>query len=188
MPNLEVYNYAALLDQSSFPWDSETTHRWVQRENKSLTNTTCKDVLISICFGLKPQLSTLLSLPHLFKLYHLCVAKRNWLYLPKRDVSFASLNCWMPQYSWPTWEKYGMYNLESLYDGTMVKTFADISKQHDIPNSVFFQYLQIWHVLNSLVWPPKLDEDLHRNRSNSQGESKCIRECHMSAQPFKYCT
>lgn len=52
------------------------------------------------------------------------------------------------------WEKYGIYSLESVYEGTAMKNFADIFKQHNIPSSAFFQYLQIRHIFNSISWPP----------------------------------
>lgn len=176
VPNLSAYNIAIILDQASVLWDSHSSHKWVSLENDSLPHGTCRDILVSSYLGLLSPPILLLSTIHLYKLWRLWVLKHKWLYLQRKDVSFQTLRYGSSQGGWPDWSKYGILTLQPLYEREVLKPFAEISNEYKIPNSAFFQYLQIRHILNSITWPTKPSGDLPFSRflCNIGGPTKGI--------------
>lgn len=85
------------------------------------------------------------------------MVSKGWLYISKRDLPLTVLLPWIPHVPISLWSALGVTSIEHLFSEDTLRAFSDLRSLYHIPNSKFFQYLQIRHAISSLHWPPKPD-------------------------------
>lgn len=95
------------------------------------------------------------SLTDFFATWYKYVLGGKWLYIPRDVLPLTTLQTLLPHLPLSSWVQKGMTTLDQLYSGTTLLAFTDLSSTFSLPRTAFFQYLQIWLVIQSISWPPK---------------------------------
>lgn len=133
VPDLALYNIAAILEPSYILWHHASLYRWSQLENSSVLAGSVKDHLTASLFGTSLPCSSLLSMTHLF-------------------VS-TFLRIIFPDFSPSIWTQKGINSVDQFYSEDVFVQFKDVPSTSPIPKSYFFRYLQIRNALQKLKWP-----------------------------------
>lgn len=140
-------------------------YQWSQIENVSFPTGSVKDYLaISPFHSQTAEVRILFLDSSFYNLEQIC--NPQWGFCPSGDiVPITSLQILIPHFSLSAWLSCGISHMSQLYSGrTLFSQFTSLSSSFYLPNSLFYQYLQIRHALQSitLILKPKTLPPFHR--------------------------
>lgn len=155
VPDLAAYNTAAILEPAYLLWHHSQLFCWAQIENAAVPGGSVKELLAVSPYRTKPHNFTLLSLSHLLQIWYKTVINGRSLFVSKEMLPITALQLWIPHISLSNWTAKAITNVEQLYTDEHINTFEFLSLRYDLPNLLFYQYLQIRHALQSITWSKK---------------------------------
>lgn len=145
VPNLALYNTAALLEPAYTLWHCSTTNGWAQIENYSSPHHSVRDLLVLSFFQPITHIPILQSVKQLLDTWCRFVVSKGWLHIPKDALPLTKLDSCLPHLSLSQWVHKGITHICLLLSKDIFHSFADLVSEFSLPQSYFFQYFQKRH-------------------------------------------
>lgn len=154
----------AIPDLQRYYWAAQTKNiiSWVQRRNSAVWIDIEEELCTPISTTLLPFINNIKVLHQITKTYVVYNTLRAWQDTNKFCGNFGKISRLSPLSLNPDlpssiggslfaeWRSNGIYQLQQLFDGDMLKSFAVLMSEYEIPKRDFYKYLQIRHLINTL--------------------------------------
>lgn len=148
LPNLQAYHFAMTLDQSKYWWQNSSNKTWSQMEADILGISDWRAVMLDPLPS--PTFSSRLPVPVAATLHYWNSAfQDNYLQsgLSHASIPISFLSLHISNLHIESWMQKGMTSLDDLYDGSTIRSFADLRERFGLLETDHFKYRQISHLL-----------------------------------------
>lgn len=160
----------AIPDLQRYYWAAQTKNiiSWVQRRNSAVWIDIEEELCTPISTTLLPFINNIKVLHQITKTYVVYNTLRAWQDTNKFCGNFGKISRLSPLSLNPDlpssiggslfaeWRSNGIYQLQQLFDGDTLKSFAVLMSEYEIPKRDFYKYLQIRHLINTLKGEKRL--------------------------------